>query len=199
MKRTDVINHLVNKHNYKSYLEIGTLAGKCFMEIKIDHKISVDPVKRFSLLDYEMTSDDFFNINKENFDIIFIDGLHLEEQCTKDIFNSLSILNPNGTIVIHDCLPPKEEYIDPKMAEKVTGPWWGTVFRSIIDLRYKNPELQLHVIDTDCGCGIIKKTPPFQTKYNKVSIEEAKTFNYYINNKSELMNIISVEQFKQLY
>ena len=199
MKRNDIINYLIKKYNYKSYLEIGTLVGDCFKQIEIDNKISVDPVKRFPSLDYEMTSDEFFITNNRTFDIIFIDGLHLEEQCTKDIFNSLSVLNPNGTIVIHDCLPPKEEYIDPKMAEKVTGPWWGTVFRSIIELRYKNPELQLNIIDTDCGCGIIRKTKPFQTIYNKVSIEEAKTFNYYINNKKELMNIISVEEFMQLY
>lgn len=199
MERNDIINYLIKKYNYKSYLEIGTLRGECFTEIKIDHKISVDPVKRFSQLDYEMTSDEFFIINKENFDIIFIDGLHLEEQCTKDIFNSLYVLNPNGTIIIHDCLPPKEEYIDPKMAEKVTGPWWGTVFRSIINLRYKNPELQLHVINSDCGCGIIRKNPPFQTLYDKIDIETAKTFDYYINNKKELMNIINVEEFKQKY
>lgn len=199
MKRNDIINYLIKKYNYKSYLEIGTLAGDCFKQIEINNKISVDPVKRFPSLDYEMTSDEFFIINNRTFDIIFIDGLHLEEQCTKDIFNSLSVLNPNGTIVIHDCLPLKEEYIDPKMAEKVTGPWWGTVFRSIIELRYKNPELQLNVIDTDCGCGIIRKTKPFQTVYNKVSIEEAKTFCYYTNNKKELMKIISVEEFVQLY
>lgn len=199
MERNDIINHLIKKYDYKSYLEIGTLTGKCFSEIKIDHKISVDPVKRFSLLNYEMTSDEFFIINNENFDIILIDGLHLEEQCSKDIFNSLLILNPNGSIVVHDCLPPKEEYIDPKMAEKVTGPWWGTVFRSIIELRYKHTEINLNVIDTDCGCGIIRKLPPFQTTYNAVSLDIAKTYEYYEKNKKELMNVISINEFKEIY
>ena len=34
---------------------------------------------------YKMSSDIFFKSNKKYFDIIFIDGLHLEEQVDKDI------------------------------------------------------------------------------------------------------------------
>ena len=187
MKRFDIINSLIKKYNYKSYLEIGTQFGDCFKEIDIETKVCVDPQKCFDGLTYEMTSDDFFAQNTKKFDIVFVDGLHLEEQSTKDILNSLKVLNENGMIVVHDCLPHCEEFI------KVC--WNGTVFRSIIDLRYNNPELNVCVVDTDCGCGIIRKQPPFQTIYNAAPIDLAKTYYYYEKNKQELMNIISPEKF----
>jgi hypothetical protein len=187
MKRFDIINSLIKKHNYKSYLEIGTQFGDCFKEIIIDNKECVDPQKCYDQLTHEMTSDDFFAKNTKKFDIVFVDGLHIEEQSTKDIHNALKVLNENGTIVVHDCLPHCEEFI------KVC--WNGTVFRSIIDLRYNNPELSVCVVDTDCGCGVIQKQPPFQTLYDSAPIDLAKTYYYYEKNKQELMNIISSEKF----
>jgi predicted O-methyltransferase YrrM len=44
-----------------------------------------------------------FAKNTKKFDIVFVDGLHIEEQSTKDIHNALKVLNENGTIVVHDC------------------------------------------------------------------------------------------------
>ena len=43
--------------------------------------------------------------NDKKFDIIFIDGLHHYEQVIVDINNALSVLNDNGHILVHDCLP----------------------------------------------------------------------------------------------
>lgn len=187
MQRYEIINSLIKKHGYKKYLEIGTQFGNCFREIDIDYKVCVDPEKKYEHLTHTMTSDDFFAMNNETFDIIFVDGLHLEEQSTLDILKSLKILNEGGVIVVHDCLPHCEEFI------KVC--WNGTVYRSIIDLRCNNSDLSVSVVDTDCGCGIIK--PGSQKLYDNVPISVAKTYWYYADNKKELMNIISVEEFKQ--
>ena len=52
-----------------------------------------------------MTSDDFFRINKNKFDVIFIDGLHEYQQAVNDIENSLGCLNENRVILLDDCLP----------------------------------------------------------------------------------------------
>jgi len=188
MERYDIINKLIRKYGYKTYLEIGTQHGNAFTKIDIPHKVCVDPIKCFEHLTYEMTSDDFFNQNKETFDIIFVDGLHTEEQCTIDINNSLKILNKGGTIVVHDCLPHCEEFIQVC--------WNGTVFRSIIDLRYNNPNLSIFVVDTDHGCGVIQVGS--QKLYNKVSIEEAKTYRYFSENKLDLMNVITIDGFLSL-
>lgn len=188
MKRFDIINHLIKKHNYKTYLEIGTQFGDCFSQIDIDFKECVDPEKRYDELTHEMTSDNYFDQNTKTFDIVFVDGLHVEEQCTKDILNALKCLNQGGTIVVHDCLPHCEEFIQVC--------WNGTVFRSIIDLRYNNPELDIKVVDTDCGCGVIRRGS--QAVYNAVPLDLAKTYYYYEKNKTSLMNVISPEEFLKI-
>ena len=91
MKRHEIINLLITKNNYKSYLEIGLDNGFNFSRIEINNKISVDPaLGQYSHANptYKLTSDDFFSQNKNRYDIIFIDGLHHSEQVYKDIKNS---------------------------------------------------------------------------------------------------------------
>lgn len=55
-----------------------------------------------------MTSDDFFASNTRTFDLVFIDGLYEAHQVLKYINNALRFLNPNGTILMHDCNPLSE-------------------------------------------------------------------------------------------
>lgn len=192
MKRYELINYLIAVNNYKNYLEIGTQFGECFKSIGALYKECVDPEKRFEGLTHNMTSDEYFKQNDKNFDIVFVDGLHEEHQTSVDIHNALSILNPGGTIVVHDCLPHCEEFIQVC--------WNGTVFRSIIDLRFNNPDLTVRVVDTDCGCGIIQKNPTNNSSlYNKTSLNEAKQYSYYESHKKDLMNVISIEEFLDLY
>ena len=79
MKRTDIINKLIQTNNYENYLEVGLDDGINFNNIKIKNKVSVDPAEGIyskSLPTHKMTSDEFFNKNKNKFDIVFIDGLH---------------------------------------------------------------------------------------------------------------------------
>jgi predicted O-methyltransferase YrrM len=189
MNRHDIINTLIKKFNYKRYLEIGTWYGHCYTQVHCEHKECVDPKKLFANLTHEMTSDEFFNKNKNTFDIIFVDGLHTEEQTTKDVLNSLKILNPNGRIVMHDCLPHSEDFTQVCHS--------GTVYRSVIDLRCNYPDVSIEVVDTDCGCGIVSKNN--QELYTKVPFTQAKTYEYYNNNKKDLMNIITVQEFNVLY
>ena len=73
----------------------------------------------------------------------------------------------------------------------------GTVFRSIIDLRYNNPNVEIFVVDTDNGCGIIKRGK--QKLYKKVDIEKAKTYDYFASDRDELMNVISPDVFIEKY
>jgi predicted O-methyltransferase YrrM len=57
-----------------------------------------------NLYKYKETSDDFFIKNKENFDIIYVDGLHEYSQVKKDLINVLKFLNPDGIIICDDYL-----------------------------------------------------------------------------------------------
>lgn len=196
MKRYDIINYLIKKNNYTSYLEVGTEKGENIEKIKCKQIDSIDPEKKYTHLTYEMNSDDAFEkIMKENktYDIIFIDGLHLEYQVDKDIENSLQVLNPNGIIIVHDCLPPAKEYASDPRTREIN--WNGTVYKSIINLRYDKDDLFICTINTDWGCGLIKRSKKKQKQYNKVSKEKAKTWDYFFNNKKELLNIIEISDF----
>ena len=118
--RTDIINNLINHLNRNViYLEIGVRnPDHNFNKINASEKYSVDPGIEFeeNPVDFKMTSDEFFEGLGQNkilnssykFDIIFIDGLHLAEQCYNDILNSVNYINDDGFIILHDCNPPSE-------------------------------------------------------------------------------------------
>ena len=70
MKRTDIIQLLIDKIKAKSYLEIGMGPGRNFKEIECSHKIAVDPQPFNNIVPvtHTLSSDDFFSQNQEKFD-----------------------------------------------------------------------------------------------------------------------------------
>ena len=189
--RWDLIQHIINKYNYTSYLEIGCDKDQSFSKIKINKKIGVDPISGGTIRD---TSDNFFINNKDKFDIIFIDGLHHYEQVIKDIYNSLDILNDNGHILIHDCLP---RTIAHQAIPRYRGSWNGDVWKSIVELRTKS-NLEVFTCEIDFGVGVIRKknnTNPLDIKI--IDFKKLKFKDYYHNNK-EFMNVISYEQILKI-
>lgn len=170
--RTDIINYLIRSRRYASYLEIGMDNPESnFERIECPVKESVDPFdpsSRFCTawdddnlsnflkhLAYRMTSDEFFAAYPDKkYDLIFIDGLHLESQCDKDIRNALRHLNEGGAVVVHDCLPTTEAS---QTEDNPSGDWVGTVWKSIVKYSlWMNCNVK--VIDTDWGVGIIEYT-----------------------------------------
>jgi hypothetical protein len=206
MNRTDVINFLIEKNDYKFYLEIGIDNPDLnFNRIKILDKTGVDPYDKnlrvsthwndfnkenFSKqIQYVMTSDDFFKQNEKKFDIVFIDGLHLEDQVKKDIDNSLKFLNENGTIVIHDCLPERYEG---QLEKDIGYGWWGTVWKAFAKYRILRNDLSMFTIDTDCGLGIIKKGS--QETFN-VKNDQIIEWDFFEKNRNDLMNVKTIDEF----
>ena len=64
MNRTEILNFLVEKNGYTSYLEIGVQAGKNFADVKVAFKVGVDPDSTSSKATHHLTSDDFFKKNR---------------------------------------------------------------------------------------------------------------------------------------
>ena len=110
-------------------MEVGCQSDVNFSKIIIKEKVGVDPQSGGT---HRMTSDQFFEENKSTFDLIFIDGLHVYEQVLKDIDNSLRVLNDNGVILIHDCLPSK---IWHQTIPQTHSSWNGDVWKSIVKSR----------------------------------------------------------------
>jgi len=185
--RWDLIQFLINKYDYSTYLEIGCDKDQSFSKIKISHKVGVDPISGGTI---RKTSDEFFKSNKEKFDIIFIDGLHHYEQVIVDINNALSVLNDNGHILVHDCLP---RTIAHQAIPRYRGSWNGDVWKSIVELRTKK-YLDVFTCEIDFGVGIIqKKINSNLLKFKIDNFKNLKFKDYYHRNK-EFMNVISYSE-----
>lgn len=193
MTRTDIINFLIKEHNYKSYLEIGVDFGVNFNAVNIDDKAGVDPSANV-IVKFKMTSDEFFNQNEKMFDIIFIDGLHIDEQVQRDIENSLRFLNKGGIIVMHDCKPLSREA---QIVPRIQVAWNGDVWKAWIKTMIKHDDLIMHVVDTDCGVGLIQKTE----KGKGVHIDNFNNgiFEYDKEVVENALNLISEDDFKKNY
>lgn len=192
MKRTDIIQYLIDKNNYKTYLEIGCQQDVNFNAICIDHKVGVDPELGGT---HRMTSDEFFDKNKEKFDVVFIDGLHENHQVTADINNSLLVLNEGGIIVLHDCNPIKEIH---QQVPRVSKHWNGDVWKSIVKFQLKNTNYQVHVVNTDEGIGLISKLSNGVFESLQVN-EDLLTYENLDNHRQLWLNLISIEEFKEMY
>lgn len=201
MYRYDIINHFISKLNLKSYLEIGVFDGECIQKIICEKKDGVDPgVENGQSIgvNYKMTSDDFFNNNRNKFyDIIFIDGLHYSEQVDIDIENSLKQTVENGIIILHDCNPPTLTHT---LIPRVSVQWNGDVYKSILKFRKNNLNHEYFTIDSDWGVGVIiknyKSGNPMKTADFDLGISD---WNYFNDNRNDLLNLITVDEFKLRY
>jgi hypothetical protein len=192
MIRTEIIQTFINKINAKKYLEIGMGPGINFNTIECDYKVCVDPIPTEPVT-YTLTSDDFFKQNNETFDVIFIDGLHWSEQVYRDIINSLNVLSDGGVIICHD-MNPHSEIIQRYPQAIPESEWTGDCWKAWVKLKTEREDLEMFVIDTDYGCGVIRKG-----KQNLINITEELNWELLDNKRKELLNLISTENFLNSY
>lgn len=197
MTRTDIITALIRRNGYRAYLEIGVATGANITPIVAIsglHVVGVDPQPQCEHVTHPVDSDTFFRLNRETFDLVFIDGLHLEEQVDRDVVNALAVLNDGGTIVMHDCNPAIYEHAT---ADWLRDEWNGTVWRSVTKLRCTDPELTIHVVDEDYGCAIV--TRGRSEPYTEASVDACLEWDYFDANRREILNLISYDEFQRIY
>ena len=185
--RYQIIQEIILKKQYKTYLEIGCFAGEVFNKIKIEKKIGVDPVSGGTI---KKTSDDFFKNNQEKFDCIFIDGLHEFEQVKRDINNSIKYLNNDGVILLHDCLP--NNVYDQAMP-RCQYNWNGNVWKAIVECRTRN-DIDVYTCYADNGIGVI-----FNRKNSdrlNLNMDDFSKLNFkdYFHNYKKFMKIITYDE-----
>jgi len=192
MTRTEIINYLIQKVKGTSYLEIGVREPQGnYNQIVCENKIAVDPVPLEEGI-IPLTSDEFFKQNLITYDVIFIDGLHEEEQVMRDIINSLKVLNEGGYVICHDMSPTTE--LMQKVPIETDEAWTGDCWKAWVKLRSSRKDLSMFVIDTDFGVGVIKKG-----KQKCLSLEDL-SLNYsnLEVNRKEWLNLISTQEFYEL-
>ncbi len=186
MNRTILIQAIIDHFGYTSYLEIGCENNFNYDKINIKDKIGVDPKMGGT---HRMTSDEFFEQNKQTFDIIFIDGLHLWEQVDKDIINSLNCLNNNGTIVMHDCCPTQEKE-QLREQDMIIRAWTGDVWKSFVKLRCLS-YLDCAVGNFNNGCGVVK----VRNNSDKILVDESLlTWDNLSANKQKWLRLMPFEE-----
>lgn len=213
--RVDFLNLIISEMGYTKYLEIGIdNPDICFNRIKCENKVAVDPyndemgthkwndknvqefIEKIDGEFYQLSSDEFFAKKKNKFELIFIDGLHLEEQVDKDIQNALKHLSKGGMVVLHDTMPRKEIVATP--TPDPGQPWMGTVYRSFWKLRMFRDDLDLCTVDRGTGFSFIrpgKNKLYFNPKYPNLHM----SFMYLNLHRQEVMNIVSMEAFKRAW
>lgn len=186
VSRIDLIQTIINKKNYSSYLEIGCDQNQVFDKIKVKQKTGVDPESGGN---FRGTSDEFFSQNKKFYDCVFIDGLHEYAQVKKDIKNSLNFLSDDGVIFVHDCLPDK---ISKQYVPRCRYSWNGDVWKAITEVRtWKNYDSCTSLMDQ--GVGIIKKRENTDLLELKQNNFEKLKFKFFYENYKKIMRVKSYE------
>ena len=178
----EILNEIIEKNGYESYLEIGYGSGYNFERIKCENKTSIDPENKKAT--FKGSSDDFFKQNEEKYDLILIDGDHTAEQVRKDIINSMRFLTDNGVIVLHDTIPHNKAMQEVPRKQKE---WTGDVWRAAIGFHKEYPDIEFETLKSDYGLTFIY---PQGKKIRKHFEDKETTFAEFDKNKNELLNII---------
>ena len=157
---------------------MGVYEKETFNSIQCSMKISVDALRP---ADYQMTTDKFFEINTAKYDIIFIDANHTEPFLTRDIHNSLKILNPGGCIICHDVNPPTEKsQIDENCQ-------YQTAWKAFVRYRTISP-YDTYTYPDDCGLGVIDTSRPRNNQEDMISLPEPLTYPFLDQFRAKLLN-----------
>ncbi len=189
--RQTIVQKIIDKKKYENYLEIGCFKDELFSKIVCKKKVGVDPLNGGTI---RTTSDEFFKKNKDRFDCVFIDGLHKYHQVKKDIINSLEVINENGIILIHDCLPNN---VFAQAIPRCQHAWNGDVWKALVEFRTKE-NLDVYTCYADHGIGVIfKRKNNNLLKINKTNFHKLK-FEEYFKNHKLLMNVISFAELMEI-
>src|SRR5699024_11032516 len=130
-----IINRIIADTESTSYLELGYGNGHNFNKIECENKTSVDINGK---ADFKGTTDEFFEQNEKDFDVVFIDSDHTAEQVRKDISNALKC-SPK-VVILHDTLPPDEAHqIVPRQQKQ----WCGDVWRAVVGFIESYPDVRV--------------------------------------------------------
>jgi hypothetical protein len=171
LPKAELINQIAHARNYSSYLEICTPTTGCYFR-DIEHG-RFDPCHR---LMYRCPADfadglridfrspdlkiegilDQIAASGTRYDAIFVDPWHAYDTSLRDITEAFMLLNPGGTLIVHDCLPERADLATPH-APPDGMPWFGVTYKAFLDF-VLGQRLDYLTVDTDYGCGIITKT-----------------------------------------
>jgi hypothetical protein len=166
MRKSDLLNALAAKRDYRSYLEIGTpFTGNEFGRVtsptlSIRHRLAywcghdVDKQAATFRRDDLVLDAREFAAGSAKYDLIFVDSFHTYECSMRDLLLARALLTDRGTIVVHDCNPHDEDLASPTYRP---GSWCGATYAAFIDFMLNSSDLVHCTIDEDVGLGVIRR------------------------------------------
>lgn len=182
LSKEEIIQSLIDKNEYQSYLEIGKQYGGSFNKVHCLWKKSVDPDAQ-AKADFVMTSDKFFEMYEGKFDLIFLDGWHYSDQLERDIVNASKHLTLNGAIVVHDISPDTR---DQQRVPRISRQWTGDCWRAFVGFRKRYKEVKSYAHKEDWGVGVIVPGG----KEFEIGFVSDMAFEEFMLNKKELLGFI---------
>jgi hypothetical protein len=167
-----VLRHLHEQEKPRRYLEIGVntgqsleLAAQCELAVGIDPAPAL-PDRRCSanpFVVHRTTSDAFFAESfsrRENveFDLSFIDGLHIFEFALRDFIGAEALSSASGTICLHDVRPNN---LVEASRFRLSQYWTGDVWRVILVLQKFRPDLSIEILRAPpTGLAVVRNADP---------------------------------------
>ncbi len=167
--KVDLIHFLSGTFGYRRYLELCTsTTGGFFASIDrtrfdVCHRLMYrcpDGFDDGQRIDFRSPTSDIAGCLAEmrsrglRYDIALLDPWHEYDASRRDIEAGLRLLVAGGTAVVHDCLPPSERIAS---ATFIDGEWCGVTYQAFLDTVTSRRGLEYCTVDTDYGCGIIRK------------------------------------------
>jgi len=219
LNKARLINHLAEVHGYRHYLELCTLStGRRYAEIdrsQLETCVRLmyrcpDDFDDGLPIDYRSSSLDIGECLKtisdegRRFDIALVDSWHEYATSWRDLVEGFLLIREGGTLVVHDCLPPRSEIA---VANYIPGEWCGVGYQAYVDFISQRRDLAVYTVDTDYGCGVIRKlagpSPQSATAagaelladWRSKRSDSKEAFAFFHEHKQVLLNLITTDEF----
>ena len=194
ISRSEVINSFLALFDRPNYLEVGVSEGETFFAVKADRKVAVDPVFRFdvdsaklrnaSCAFHQVPSDSYFSerIDQlDEFQVIYLDGLHTFEQTLRDFTNAIRFLSSDGVIVIDDVVPNSYQSSLPEQEESIRvkkfvgdpdNSWMGDTYKLVFFIEAFFPTFELRTTADNHGQAVLWRANPPRRNFRTYSARE---------------------------
>lgn len=211
--KMDIVNILGHFRGHTSFLEISTATtGGAFARVDaarftMIHRLAYNVGEDFddgSAIEFRSGSLDIAPCVAEldrrgaRYDVILVDPFHDYECSRRDLDLAFRLLGDEGTIVVHDVLPPAGgSVISPTF---VPGEWCGLTFIAFVDfLMQERPVFS--TVDCDYGCGIVTRhrgedvLGGWRDQWQEVRGDHEQAFRFLSRHKASLLNLQTARDF----
>jgi len=187
IRLVDVVNYLIEHRGFLSYLEMGYDTVGPFNQVLAPYKVAVANRPGEGVQD---ATEEFFAANQSRFDVIVINGLHLQEQVLIDVEQARGCLRSGGCILINACLPTTHES-QLRTRLSLARPWMGDVWKAVVQFRRRR-DCDVAVLDVGAGVGLL-----FERENSRPTTDDIPlTWEAYAKNRDDLLNIKSIDDMK---